>query len=103
MGDRVVAVPGEGAGQERTQQAGAPALRATRLTKSFGPVTVLRDVSIAIDSGEIRALVGRNGSGKSTLVKILAGYHDPDPGSELEIGVRAVSFPMSSADSDLRQ
>jgi ribose transport system ATP-binding protein len=99
MGDRVVGVPGEGAGQERTQQAGEPALRATGLTKSFGPVTVLRDVSIAVDSGEIRALVGRNGSGKSTLVKILAGYHDPDPGSQLEIGVRAVSFPMSSADS----
>jgi ribose transport system ATP-binding protein len=99
MGARVEGVPGADAGREGIPQATAPALRATRLTKSFGPVTVLRDVSVAIAAGEIRALVGRNGSGKSTLVKILAGYHDPDPGSQLEVGSQAVSFPMSPSEA----
>jgi ribose transport system ATP-binding protein len=99
MGDQLVGTPSASAGPEMAPGAGAPALRATGLTKSFGPVTVLRDVSMTIYAGEIRALVGRNGSGKSTLVKILAGYHNPDPGGYLEIGGDAVSFPISSADA----
>jgi ribose transport system ATP-binding protein len=42
----------------------------------------LSDVSITIDAGEVHALVGANGSGKSTLIKILSGYHQPDPGGQ---------------------
>ena len=56
------------------------ALDATGISKTFGSVTVLRDAALQLQRGEIRALVGRNGSGKSTFIKVLAGFHAPDPG-----------------------
>ncbi len=43
------------------------------ITKRYPGVLALHDVSIAIEKGEVHALVGENGAGKSTLVKILAG------------------------------
>ena len=61
--------------------AAAPALIVSGISKTFGANRVLRDVELRVNPGEIRALVGENGSGKSTLVKILAGYHAPDPGT----------------------
>jgi ABC-type sugar transport system ATPase subunit len=56
------------------------------LSKTFPGLRALDDVSLSIGSGEILALVGQNGSGKSTLVKVLAGLHEPDPGSEVVLG-----------------
>jgi ribose transport system ATP-binding protein len=58
----------------------ADALRIEHLSKTFAGQIALNDVSIAVASGEVHALVGQNGSGKSTLIKVLAGYHQPDPG-----------------------
>jgi ribose transport system ATP-binding protein len=72
-----------------------PALEAIRLSKSFGGVTVLDAVSFALAPGEILGLVGCNGSGKSTLIKILSGYHEPDPGGVLKIAGREVTFPLA--------
>lgn len=60
--------------------AGAILLRLDGLSKTFPGTRALDDVSIEIRAGEIHALVGQNGSGKSTLIKVLAGYHAPDPG-----------------------
>jgi len=61
--------------------AGAPAiLEMSHISKSFGPVTALVDVSITLHQGEVLALVGDNGAGKSTLIKILSGFHQPDSG-----------------------
>ncbi len=57
------------------------ALTVTTMSKSFAGPRVLDSVSLSIEPGEIRALVGENGSGKSTLIKILAGFHLPDEGS----------------------
>jgi ABC-type sugar transport system ATPase subunit len=51
------------------------------LTKSFGAVAALRDVSLSVVPGEIRALCGENGAGKSTLVKMLMGLVHPDAGT----------------------
>src|SRR5215510_9308719 len=51
------------------------------LSKSFGAVTALQDVSLDVASGEIRAVCGENGAGKSTLVKILTGVYRPDAGT----------------------
>src|SRR3954471_5097139 len=56
------------------------------LSMTFPGLRALDDVSLSVDAGEIVALVGQNGSGKSTLVKVLAGLHDPDPGSEIALG-----------------
>lgn len=57
------------------------ALRMTGISKSFGPVQALSDVSFTVREGTVHALVGENGAGKSTLVKILAGVYQPDKGS----------------------
>jgi len=56
-------------------------LEMNRISKSFGAVTALIDVSVKLRQGEVLALVGDNGAGKSTLVKILSGFHHPDSGT----------------------
>ena len=57
-----------------------PILEMHGISKSFGAVTALVDVSIKLRRGEVLALVGDNGAGKSTLIKILSGFHQPDAG-----------------------
>lgn len=51
------------------------------VTKSFGGVMALNDITFAIGRGECHALMGENGAGKSTLGKVLAGIHRPDSGT----------------------
>jgi ribose transport system ATP-binding protein len=72
-----------------------PVLQARHLSKRFGGTVALNDVSLRIDSGTVHGLVGHNGSGKSTLIKILAGYHAPEPGGELEIGGQPLRLPLA--------
>ncbi len=55
------------------------------LSKTFPGQVALDEVDITLDAGRTHALVGQNGSGKSTLIKILAGYHQPDPGASAEV------------------
>jgi len=57
------------------------------VSKAFGAVRALRDVSVDCREGEIHALVGENGSGKSTLLGIASGFLNPDNGA-VEIGGR---------------
>jgi ribose transport system ATP-binding protein len=57
------------------------ALRIEHLSKTFPGQVALANVDLTVACGEVHALVGQNGSGKSTLIKVLAGYHQPDPGS----------------------
>ncbi|MSU35252.1 MAG: sugar ABC transporter ATP-binding protein [Pedosphaera sp.] len=66
-----------------------PFIQLNRLSKRFGGVTALDDVSFAICRGEIHAVVGENGAGKSTLMKLLAGVHEPD-GGEIRIATQNV-------------
>jgi ABC-type sugar transport system ATPase subunit len=56
-------------------------LTVSGVSKSFGPVQALRDISFALAKGEVRALCGENGAGKSTFVKILMGVYHPDNGT----------------------
>lgn len=64
------------------------------LSKTFGGKTVLKDVDLELRSGEIHGLIGANGSGKSTLVKLLSGFHVPDPGAHVEVCGQEVGFPI---------
>jgi len=56
------------------------------ISKRFGGVQALRDVSLTLRRGEIHCLVGENGSGKSTLIKVIAGVCRPDEGEILVDG-----------------
>lgn len=62
-----------------------------QINKSFGPVQVLHDVKLSVNTGEILAMVGENGAGKSTLMKILTGIYTKDSG-EILIDDQAVEF-----------
>jgi len=53
------------------------------ISKSFGGVQALRNVSFSVEPGEIHSLIGENGAGKSTLIKICVGVHRPDSGKLL--------------------
>ena len=56
-------------------------IRLDRVTKRFGGITPVNDVSFGISPGEIHAVVGENGAGKSTIMKMLAGVYQPDSGT----------------------
>lgn len=65
----------------------APLYEARNISKSYGSVVALDDVSLFVRAGEVVGLVGDNGAGKSTLVKALSGAHLPDSGEILLDGV----------------
>jgi ribose transport system ATP-binding protein len=67
-------------------QGGPAALTISQLSKTFAGTPALRSVSLDVRAGEVHALVGENGSGKSTLIKVLSGYHVPDPGAGIRVG-----------------
>ena len=57
-----------------------PALQLKNVSKSFGSVIALRDISLHVDPGTVTCVLGDNGAGKSTLIKILSGVHQPTEG-----------------------
>ncbi|XDB00446.1 sugar ABC transporter ATP-binding protein (plasmid) [Sulfitobacter sp. LCG007] len=75
-----------------------PTLRLEGVSKTFRATRALDDVTIEVRPGEIHGLLGTNGSGKSTLIKILAGYHAPDPGGRMTFNGEAVSLPLAASD-----
>ncbi|MGH8988049.1 MAG: ATP-binding cassette domain-containing protein [Acidimicrobiales bacterium] len=90
--DRGPSPPEGGEGRARLDE--VPALAARGISKSFEHTRALDAVDLTINRGEVVALVGQNGSGKSTLVKILSGYHEPEPGGELSIDGVDVPLPV---------
>ena len=63
-----------------------PALQLVDVSKNFGSVIALRDVSMHVDAGTVTCVLGDNGAGKSTLIKILSGVHEPTEGQLLVKG-----------------
>jgi simple sugar transport system ATP-binding protein len=64
----------------------APILRVERVSKRFGNVVALRDVTMSVPAAQVTCLLGDNGAGKSTLIQILAGVHRPTTGRYLVDG-----------------
>lgn len=60
------------------------AIRLANVSKVFGGVRALDDVSFDLRRGEVHCLAGENGCGKSTLIKIVTGVYAPEPGAEIE-------------------
>jgi simple sugar transport system ATP-binding protein len=61
-------------------------LQADGISKYYGNVVALKDVSVHVDAGEVACLLGDNGAGKSSFIKILSGVHQPDEGRVLVDG-----------------
>jgi ABC-type sugar transport system ATPase subunit len=83
-----------------TPAAEAPdTIRVEHVSKRFGAVQALGDVSLHLRPGEVLGLIGDNGAGKSTLVKILTGFHKPDTGTIYvdgnEVQLKSVSYARS--------
>lgn len=78
-------------------------LELKNISKTFPGVIALKSVSMNVRQGEVHALLGENGAGKSTLIKILSGYHQPDPGGELIIAGKPVTYknPKDAIDSSI--
>jgi signal transduction histidine kinase/ABC-type multidrug transport system ATPase subunit len=90
---------GRSSASERGEsEATPPLLEAVRITKRFGPVTVLRDVTLRVRRGEVVALVGETGAGKSSLVACLARILDPEDGE-----IRLDGAPMPATPDAVRR
>lgn len=74
-------------------------LSAVGLTKAYGSITVLSDVTLDIRAGEVHAIIGENGAGKSTLMKLLSGYVRPTAGHVFMDG-HDVDFADAAAAED---
>ncbi len=79
---------------------GVPALTVEGISKTFPGQRVLDGVDLTIEPGEVHALLGENGSGKSTLIKVLSGFHPPDPGGRVFVGERPL--PLGSPSESFR-
>src|SRR5712691_6592657 len=80
-----------------TPMPATPLVQLKHVTKSFGPVQVLKDVSLDMHRGEVLCLAGENGAGKSTLIKILTGAIQRDGGEYLIDGEEVGSPSPSQA------
>lgn len=79
-----------------------PLIRVENVSKFFGSVIALQDISMSVSASEVMCLLGDNGAGKSTLIKTLSGVHKPSQGT-LEIEGRPVDFnsPKDALDAGI--
>lgn len=82
-----------GASGEVAGAGGAPLIRFERVSKRYGGVAAVSDLSLDIAAGEFFALLGPSGCGKSTLLRMLAGFETPDAGRILLDGEDIVGVP----------
>jgi len=69
----------------------APLVRLTEVSKHYGSIVALTDITFEVSGGEVTCVLGDNGAGKSTLIKIIAGLHQPTTGT-YEVSGEPVSF-----------
>ena len=69
-------------------------LEIRRLTKRFGPMTAVDDVSFSVDRGEVLGFLGPNGAGKSTTMKVVTGFLPPTSGTAIVHGFDVTDAPI---------
>jgi simple sugar transport system ATP-binding protein len=81
---------------------GEPLLEVRNLSKNFGPVQALNDLSMMVRAGEVVALAGDNGAGKTTLIKAISGVYQPSSG-EIFLKGNPVTFasPQEARDKGI--
>jgi branched-chain amino acid transport system ATP-binding protein len=72
-----------------------PVMTTERLGSGYGAASVIRDVTVAVESGELVAVLGANGAGKTTLMRALSGLNRPIAGAVLLLGERIESYEAS--------
>ena len=72
-----------------TNTQSVPLIEVQSVSKYFGSVIALKDISMSVHAGEVMCLLGDNGAGKSTLIKILSGVHRPSDGHYMVEGKEA--------------
>jgi simple sugar transport system ATP-binding protein len=83
-------------------QPSQPLIEVRNVSKFFGGVIALRDVTMDVHAGEVMCLLGDNGAGKSTLIKILSGVHQPSEGTYLVGGKEAhFTSPRDALDAGI--
>jgi len=85
---------------DATAVGSAPVLSIRNLSKTFPGVLALNDVALDVRPGAVHALLGQNGCGKSTIIKVLAGFHRPDPGASASLN--GSPYELGSAAGDLQ-
>ncbi|WP_084599840.1 ATP-binding cassette domain-containing protein [Actinoplanes subtropicus] len=79
-----------------------PILKLRGVSKFFGSVISLKNISTSVRAGEVTCVLGDNGAGKSTLIKILSGVHQPDEGQLLLDGAPATfANPRQALDAGI--
>jgi ABC-type sugar transport system ATPase subunit len=72
-------------------------LEVRNITKRFGGLVAVDDVSVGLNAGEVLGIVGDNGAGKSTLIKVISGVHRPDEGKIFIMGRETrIDTPMEA-------
>ena len=71
------------------------------LTKRYGPIAVVDDISLTIEHGKLVCLLGPSGCGKTTTLRLLAGFVDPSAG-EIRVGDRLISSPANTVPPERR-
>ncbi|TFC94753.1 MULTISPECIES: sugar ABC transporter ATP-binding protein [Cryobacterium] len=77
-----------------------PLVTLQNVGKTFGPVTVIKDVTVSVYAGKVQVLLGENGAGKSTLIKMMAGVYQPDAG-HIVVDGQTVTLPTTRAAEEL--
>lgn len=86
--DAAVPAPHGGTSTADVTTGKTPVVELRNVSKHFGGVHAVVDVSLQVDKGEVVALVGNNGAGKSTIMRMISGIHVPDSGDMLVSGNR---------------
>src|SRR4029450_8601443 len=78
---------------EAPSGAKVPLVEMRNVSKSYGNITALKDISLRVHAGEVTGILGDNGAGKSTLIKIIGGFN---PQTEGDLLVDGESIHFSS-------